>query len=989
MLSISHRGAVLKASITGIIVAAIIATLGGLIFSKFQGGVSAASNGYVDVTPSGEVFYDNWSTSHFRVTDGGRSYKGYCAQPSLATPDGSYDSEKLGSSTRNNMIKLIIYISEYNNAYTASARAEIFDYWGADSEERYAWTHAIIGAIYADDYTGISPGNVDYINRMKNKLEGYIENDALVWAVAKKYDLYVAYGGGALQNVVWIEGPSLIHGSITAKKCDNATQSCTSQGDANFQGIEFTLYNNDGAKLWIDTKGAVYENGEQIATATTGANGEVTFSGLTGGTYRIVETSTNASYQLTAREQTVTISSDGQASVLNFYNNATTGKITVNKTDSSTGTCTTVGDASFAGTKFSVTNNSTNPIYYNGRTVAKGAVVDTKEINTSNCTVVFEGLPYGSYTVKEVSAGTGGYKTNSTVHNVTIPTNNSTNISVSYANEAILGKVTVNKIDKDTGSCTNTDELSFEGTVISITNSSAHPVYYGGRAIAKNAVIDTRTLAAGQCSVTFNDLPYGTYSVKETTASRGYSADRTTHTVNIPVSGTTNVNASTTIENQPIRGDVKFVKTDGNGKPLPNVVFSISALDKDRNVKETHIVVSNKNGVIDTSNSFINHKTRTNGYDVLYDGVDPIVFSNYGTWFGLDSQGNHITTRNDVGALPYGTYIIQELRCGANLFCSDILNQKATITINSANQVINLGDWDNTCANFSLGTTATDAKDGDKFIEASDSVTIKDEVEYCVKPNLEFTIKGTLMDKETGEPLLINGEPVEASTKIKPSEECGTTELEFTFDASELAGREVVVFERLFYDQDLITTHEDLDDADQTVSIISMHTYATNKATQQKNLPLNEYVEINDTVTYCLTPGLEYTIKGVLMNKVTSSELLIDGEPVESEVTFTPEEACGEIDMLYRLNTEGLGGAELVIFESLYYDDELILEHRDFGNADQTVVVDLPVPETGYSTKNSDGGIDTGYIMFAAGAVVIATGGYFGARLVSRKRFMR
>ena len=83
------------------------------------------------------------------------------------------------------------------------------------------------------------------------------------------------------------------------------------------------------------------------------------------------------------------------------------------------------------------------------------------------------------------------------------------------------------------------------------------------------------------------------------------------------------------------------------------------------------------------------------------------------------------------------------------------------------------------------------------------------------------------------------------------------------------------------------------------------------------------------------------------MNKKTGEELLVNDNVVNQEITFTPEEPCGKFDMFYELNTADLGGAELVIFESLYRGEELILEHKDVNDADEAINVALPAPNTG------------------------------------------
>ena len=806
-----------------------------------------------------------------------------------------------------------------------------------------------------------------------------------------------------------------IKGTVAVSKTDSVTGTCTTQGNATFNGTTFTIINN--------STNPVYFNGTAIArgsaiTSQTLTNGacNVTFNNLPYGRYIIQETATGAGYSI-ASERTVQIPTSGSINVsTSFADETIKGNITVNKTDSETGVCVPQGNSSFDGTQFKLTNISTNAVYYGSGLVAPDAEIDTKALADGACSITFENLPYGRYTVEEVAVGSG-YNRNTTIATVEIPTSGSVNVSTTYANEAIKGDVTVNKIDKDTGSCTTTSELSFDGATFSITNSSTNPVHYHGTDYANNQVIDSKTLTNGACSVTFDDLPYGEYTIKETATTEGYVLNTTPQTVNIPTSDSTSV--STTIANQAIRGDIKFVKMDEvNNKVMKNALFTISALDKNNNVKETHIVVTNEDGVVDTSSSFILHSADTNGYDPIYDEVEQTIsFSEYGTWFGIDSAGNNIPVHDEVGALPYGTYIIQELRCDSNLFCFNIINEKVTVTINSANQVIDLGDWNNTCTYFNLGTTATDASDGDHFIEVDaekeDKIgaTIVDAIDFCVKPNIDFTIKGVLMDKETGEPLLIDGAPVEESVGIRSEEDCGQTEITFTIeDATELAGKTLVVFETLYYRDLVITEHNDINDADQSVYIISLHTYATNNDTGDKILPLGEDVVIKDEVYYKLRPGIEYTIKGILMNKKTGEVLLIDGAPVETEVTFTPEEAEGELDMFYELNTTDLAGIDIVIFESLYYEDELIIDHSDLNNASETVTVEqetpepepepepepapepepepepIPVPDTGSSTAASfDGRVKAG---LGIGIIVSLTtiGGYGVKRYISRKK---
>lgn len=110
--------------------------------------------------------------------------------------------------------------------------------------------------------------------------------------------------------------------------------------------------------------------------------------------------------------------------------------------------------------------------------------------------------------------------------------------------------------------------------------------------------------------------------------------------------------------------------------------------------------------------------------------------------------------------------------------------------------------------------------DGEKETKPAEEVTITDEVKYSgLIPGKTYTISGVLMDKETGEPLLVDDEQVTAEVEFVAEAESGTVELTYTLDASTLAGKHIVVFETLYYGDKEIAAHEDIEDEDQTVVV--------------------------------------------------------------------------------------------------------------------------------------------------------------------------
>ncbi|MBQ7145721.1 MAG: VaFE repeat-containing surface-anchored protein [Lachnospiraceae bacterium] len=115
-------------------------------------------------------------------------------------------------------------------------------------------------------------------------------------------------------------------------------------------------------------------------------------------------------------------------------------------------------------------------------------------------------------------------------------------------------------------------------------------------------------------------------------------------------------------------------------------------------------------------------------------------------------------------------------------------------------------------------TNATDKADGDKTLEALESVTIVDTVTYTnLIPGKTYTVSGTLMDKATGQACTFPG--ATASKTFVAEEANGSVELEFTFDASHLQRKVLVVFETLSYNGKVVATHQDLTDVAQTVEV--------------------------------------------------------------------------------------------------------------------------------------------------------------------------
>ena len=126
---------------------------------------------------------------------------------------------------------------------------------------------------------------------------------------------------------------------------------------------------------------------------------------------------------------------------------------------------------------------------------------------------------------------------------------------------------------------------------------------------------------------------------------------------------------------------------------------------------------------------------------------------------------------------------------------------------------------------------------------------------------------------------------------------------------------------------------------------ISIHTTATDKVTGEKSIISGKSVTIVDTVTLDgLKKGTKYQLKGWQMVKAENAELIVNGERVESDYSFTAKDSKMEVEVSYTFNASALGGKDLVTFEELYdlfNPDEPIkvAEHKDIEDDGQTVTI--------------------------------------------------
>ena len=293
-------------------------------------------------------------------------------------------------------------------------------------------------------------------------------------------------------------------------------------------------------------------------------------------------------------------------------------------------------------------------------------------------------------------------------------------------------------------------------------------------------------------------------------------------------------------------------------------------------------------------------------------------------------------------------------------------------------------------------TNAVNTETGERVVPAKEGMKITDTISYKnLIPGKTYTVKGTVMVKETGEPLGQEGSEVTA--QFTPDKADGTTEITFTIDARELKNQQLVVFEELYIgtevnDDKLVGDHKDINDKAQTVAIPDVTTDAADTTIKEKVIingieqdgTVSGVKYVDDEVTFSnLEAGKMYEISGELKlqngeedgswsdaQTVTSEVFIVDTNgagrlDIESHengyegntVYFIPESKNGEqfvsgsIIITFKFDATGYEGKDIVVGETVTRKIKLAI-HNDLQDIPQTV--NIPKGETTSVDKYTD-----------------------------------
>lgn len=640
----------------------------------------------------------------------------------------------------------------------------------------------------------------------------------------------------------------------------------------------------------------------------------------------------------------VFVNEDGKTYKYLINNSSLESYVKIVKVDSETGK-----QIPYAGAGFQIYNPDGKLVTmkYTYPTVTE---IDTFYTNSDGYLITPETLPYGKgYSVVEVQAPYGYILDSTPVYfDITAEKiseeNGVTIVKAEKKNTPQKGTITVEKTSEIFSNVTAvgggyTDEngndvalptiyqpeysvSGLSGAVFEIYADENITTPDGTVRYTKDTLVDAITTGE-KGTATSKQLYLGKYRVVETVAPYGTVINPEPHTIELTYSGQNEkvTNTSTSFTNDRQKAEIDLTKVleqnekfnIGSNAEIRNVAFGLYA---DEDLKAA------------------------NGTVIPKDGLLEIITCN--------EKGKATFTTD----LPIGSYYVKEISTDSHYILSE---KKYPVVFEYAGQ-----------------DTAT------VHISVNDGEPIENEIIYG-------TIQGLKIDRETGENITGALFGLFSITETEFTEETAILTSEsneegiFTFENvpyGEYIIRELKPAEGYLPNEEnyTVTISENKEIIEITIEndkIPELGTTATIDG--KKEFTVNGDITIDDVVSYKhLTAGKEYTIKGVLMDKSTGKQFLVDGKEVSSEVTFTPETADGEVTVSFTFDGSAITkDTEIVVFETLYRDETEIAVHADIEDKDQTVTIHpQPEPEKPQTGDNSNLGFWIGLGSVAVGGLI-------------------
>lgn len=495
----------------------------------------------------------------------------------------------------------------------------------------------------------------------------------------------------------------------------------------------------------------------------TGSDGEGRLEDLPYDTYTVTEEDTPSGYGACVPFE-VTVKDHGEVLSYIIENKEVRGALSVVKKDAQSGKVIQA-----AGTKFRILDAQKNPISMRV-TYPSNTYIDTFETDDTGSFTLPERLVYGKYYLEEVAAPNGYLKGELLPFTVDRTSDWSKPQVITYCDENVKGQIELTKVSASGGALLAGAEFDVIAAEDVITPDGTLRAKAG-------TIVDHVTTGKDGKAVT-GELFLGKYLVKETKAPEGYA--------------------------------------------LSTKEYKAELLYKDQNTK---LVVKKLDPIENAPTTVVVKKVRL-GTEERLEGVRFNIWEKEtkDTEEGSEAEKKEFITDQEglikiENLLPDTTYCIQE----TETLPGYVVNPEIFEIVVDENGLI---DGEDTCElvvendyTKLLSTIALDKKSGTQKVRPDDEVTI---VDYVALENLvpgeEYVLKGIAMDKETGERVFVKEKEIQAEKIFEADRAEEVIENVFTFDGSELAGKRIVFFEKLYLKDCLVDEHTDLEDLAQTIS---------------------------------------------------------------------------------------------------------------------------------------------------------------------------
>lgn len=590
----------------------------------------------------------------------------------------------------------------------------------------------------------------------------------------------------------------------------------------------------------------------------------------------------------------------------------------------------------------------------------------TTDANGNSNTV---NLDAGTYYVKEKTAPKG-FEINKEVKKVTVVSSQTVTVNVKDKPINDPASIRISKIDKLTGEKIQggatlagaqftinyyddfyTKENLPEKATRQWVIETREDVQSNGNTVYR-AVMADEYKVAGDSFYLYNGvptIPRGTLTIKETKAPKGYENDLELTDTNgkggdslylvqikkagdmVAVTGGHSFKGSDSV----VRGDFSFTKVNGKtNEVMANIPFRIYCKETGQEV----IVRTDEDGYFSSQSSYAKHSYKTNSGE-----------PGAGIWFG---DTDHID--DNVGALPYGSYYIEELECNENIGLKMFTGE---FVINENETVFDFGK----VVNNSITIDTKVYTNGYNSTGFTGVGLITDTVK--ISGMSEGYVELTLMDKETGETLTDEkGDVIKGGTVVTKSNEAGVDgEASPSLTLSEktladLRGKSIVCCVKLYkrnadgtpdYSR-IYAVHNDIEDADETLPFAKVVTELTEKETGHHEVLLkNSDTVLTDTVKFENLPKKGFSsnmkITGTLVNASGSPVKTEDGTPIQDIISVSETEDFSKTYTLeYTIPSSTLRkyeGKSMHSFVEVKMSETVWTYEKDTKNAAQSITI--------------------------------------------------